>query len=149
NEATAQVLGAGGWLHTGDKASRLDKSHLFLTGRIKEVIALTTGGKALPAPLETALREDPQLTDVVVVGEARPALVAVINCRPDMLTPLMRALQLDVGNVDDLASVRLENHFLQRFEARLAQFSMASQIRHVVVTTELWTRANELLDTTG
>src|SRR5699024_7458117 len=135
--------------HTGDKASRLDKSHLFLTGRIKEVIALTTGGKALPAPLEAALRQEPVLAGVVVIGEARPALAAIINCRPEALAPLLQELQLDPQNAQDLASVRLENYFLQRFADRLAQFPAASQIRHVVVTTGAWTRDNKLLDTRG
>src|SRR5699024_10048867 len=68
-KATAQVIDTAGWLRTGDKVSRLDKTHLYLIGRIKEVIALSTGGKALPGPLEEALRSDTLVDNVIVVGE--------------------------------------------------------------------------------
>src|SRR5699024_11618572 len=104
------------------KARRLDQWHLFQTGRIKEVIALATGKKALPEPLEAALNQDALVAHVIVVGEARPSLAAVINCRVETLAPVMRDLGLDPDNVDNLASVRLENIFLRRFEALLTQF---------------------------
>lgn len=146
DEATERVIDAGGWLHTGDKVSRLDKSHLFLTGRIKEVIALTTGGKALPEPLEAALSQDNLVDGVIVVGEARPTLAAVVNCRPEVLAPVMRDLGLDPDSPDGLVSVRLENYFLRRFDALLAQFPEHSQIRHVAITTGAWTQDNGLRD---
>lgn len=148
-QATERVIDAAGWLHTGDKASRLDQWHLFLTGRIKEVIALATGNKALPEPLETALAQDDLVDHVIVVGEARPALAAVINCRPAALAATMDELGLHAENAEDLANVRLENHFLKRFADLLQRFPAHVQIRHVAVTTEPWTQGNELLDVRG
>lgn len=149
DEATERAIDAAGWLHTGDKVSRLDKSHLFLTGRIKEVIALATGDKALPEPLEAALRRDGLVEHAIVVGEARPSLAAVVNCRPDKLVPIMHELGLHPENAEDLASVRLEHYFLRRFDALLTQFPIHAQIRHVAITTDLWTQDNGLLDKSG
>lgn len=147
--ATAQVIDAAGWLHTGDKASRLDKEHLYLTGRIKEVIAMATGNKALPQPLEETLRGDTLVDNVIVVGEARPALAAVVSCAPELLGPVMHRMGLSIDTAADLANVELEKFYIKRFKALLTQFPAHAQIRHVAVTTEAWTRDNGLLDATG
>lgn len=149
DDATARAIDAAGWLHTGDKVSRLDKQHLYLTGRLKEVIALTTGGKALPYPLEQALRRDALVDNVIVVGEARPSLAAVVCCRPEVLAPEMQRLGLDPDVAADYANVRLENFLLTRFDQRLAQFPVHARLRHVAVTTEAWTQENGLLDAAG
>jgi len=147
--ATAQVIDAAGWLHTGDKASRLDKEHLYLTGRIKEVIAMATGNKALPEPLEGALRGDTLVDNVIVVGEARPELAAVVSCAPELLGPVMHRMGLSIDVAADLASVELEKFYIKRFKGLLAQFPAHAQIRHVAVTTAAWTRDNGLLDDAG
>src|SRR5699024_8535823 len=148
-QATAAVIDEAGWLATGDKVSRLDQQHLYLTGRIKEVIALATGDKASPRPLEETLRGDTLVDNAIVVGEARPSLAAVVSCAPELLAPVMQRLGLTIDEPADLASVRLENFYLQRFDALLAEFPAHARIRRVAVTTDAWTRANGLLDAYG
>ena len=51
-EATAETL-EDGWLHTGDKA-RIEDNHIFITGRLKEIIVLANGEKVPPADMEMA-----------------------------------------------------------------------------------------------
>lgn len=148
DEATARTISAGGWLHTGDKVSRLDKKRLYLTGRMKEVIVMTTGEKASPEPIEETLRLDDLVERAVVVGEARPVLAAVISCPADSLVPIMRQLSLDPALSASLSSSRLENFFIERFARLLAAYPAHAQIRRVAITTDRWSYDNGLVTPT-
>lgn len=65
-EETARIL-RGGWLHTGDLGSVDANGFVFITGRLKEEIALPTGKKINPEELETKLKgRCPLLADVGV-----------------------------------------------------------------------------------
>ncbi|MDA3942761.1 MAG: AMP-binding protein [Bacteroidetes bacterium] len=147
-QATRGILAAGGWLHTGDKVSRLDKKRLYLTGRMKEIIVMTSGEKASPEPIEESLRLDPLVARAIVVGEARPVLAAIVSCPAHRLTPIMRRLGLDPDLPGSLANTRIENFFLERFARLTTQFPAHAQIRRVAVTTDRWSEANGLLTST-
>lgn len=146
--ATAQSLSAGGWLHTGDKVSRLDKNRLYLTGRMKEIIVMTTGEKASPDPIEQALRLDELVERAIVIGEARPVLAAIVSCSADALVPVMRQLGLDPEAPASLTSARLENFFIARFARLLVGYPAHAQIRRMAITTDRWSQANDLVTAT-
>lgn len=147
-QATQATIAAGGWLHTGDKVSRLDKKRLYLTGRMKEIIVMTSGEKASPEPIEDSLRLDPLVARAIVVGEARPVLAAVISCPAHRLTPIMRRLGLDPDQPGSLASARIENFFIERFARLTKGFPAHAQIRRVAVTTDRWSQDNGLMTPT-
>jgi long-chain acyl-CoA synthetase len=67
-EATARVLDAQGWLHTGDVAVADGDGWLTLVDRTKDMINVS-GFKVYPAEVEEALREYPGVADAAVVGE--------------------------------------------------------------------------------
>jgi acyl-CoA synthetase (AMP-forming)/AMP-acid ligase II len=80
-EATAQMLGSGGWLRTGDLGRVDPGGHLFIVDRLKELIKVNAIQVA-PAELEALLAGHPQVADVAVVprpdertGEAPVAFV--------------------------------------------------------------------------
>ena len=148
DDATAATISAGGWLHTGDKVSRLDKKRLYLTGRMKEIIVMTTGEKASPEPIEDTLRLDDLVERAVVVGEARPVLAAIVSCPAQTLVPIMQRLSLDPTLSASLASARLESFFLERFARLLAAYPAHAQIRRGAITTDRWSQANELVTAT-
>ena len=147
-EATRAMLAAGGWLRTGDKVSRLDKKRLYLTGRMKEVIVMTTGEKASPEKLEQAIQLDALVERAIVVGEARPVLAAVISCPQRRLEPLLRELGLDPESTAVRHGARLENFFLERFAVLLADYPAHAQIRRVAVTVDTWSQAGGLISPT-
>ncbi|WP_081235614.1 AMP-dependent synthetase/ligase [Streptomyces viridosporus] len=75
-----------GWLPTGDLGALDDEGYLTITGRKKELI-LTAGGKSIaPAPLENWLRSHPLISQVMVLGENRPYVSALITLDPDGIT---------------------------------------------------------------
>jgi long-chain acyl-CoA synthetase len=78
-EATAAALTSDGWLRTGD-LGRLDQDgFLTITGRKKELIITSSGKNVSPANVENAIRRSPWLGQVVVVGDRRPFLVALVT----------------------------------------------------------------------
>ena len=88
-EATARVLDADGWLHTGDLAIVDDDGWLRLVDRAKDLI-IVSGFNVYPAEVEDALVEHPDVAEAAVVGVADPksgeAVVAfVVPC--DGATP--------------------------------------------------------------
>jgi long-chain acyl-CoA synthetase len=78
-EATAGVLGADGWLATGDLGEIDDEGFVRVTGRKRELL-VTAGGKTVaPTVLEDAVRAHPLVGHCLVVGDGRPFIGALIT----------------------------------------------------------------------
>ena len=65
-EATAEMIDAGGWLHTGDVGYCDDDGQLFVVDRIKELIK-TNGRQVAPAELEAILLSHASIADAAVI----------------------------------------------------------------------------------
>ena len=70
-EATADVLDADGWLHTGDMATTDDDGYLYLVDRSKDLI-IVSGFNVFPAEVEEMLATHPAVAEAAVVGVAHP-----------------------------------------------------------------------------
>ena len=142
-EATRQVIDADGWFHTGDKA-RIRNNHVYITGRLKEIIVLANGEKVPPADMEMAISLDPLFEQVMVLGDNRPYLSAII-----VLWKLTAdALGLEATDPAALASARLCEHVRERLHGLLAAFPGYAQIRAVTCTLAAWTVDNGLITPT-
>ncbi len=84
-EASARVLDAEGWFDTGDLGHLLPDGSLVLTGRAKDTIVLSSGENIEPGPLEDALVASPLLEQVMLVGQDRKQLGALLVPRPEQL----------------------------------------------------------------
>jgi len=91
--ATDSVL-HDGWLKTGDLGRIDDEGFLWITGRRKEIIALSTGRKFNPVPLELALTADPLIAQAVVCGEGEKCLTVLFVPDPAVLRKRIRAARL-------------------------------------------------------
>lgn len=77
-EETAKVLSPDGWFNTGDLGRFTIRGELSLTGRAKETIVLLGGENIEPSPIEDALKESPYLSQIMVVGQDKKHLGALI-----------------------------------------------------------------------
>ncbi|GAB2907378.1 AMP-dependent synthetase/ligase [Nonomuraea fastidiosa] len=84
-EATAEVIDADGWFHTGDVGELDDDGYLRITGRMKEILVTAAGKNVAPGPLEDALRAHPLISQAMVIGDGRPFVAALITLDPEAL----------------------------------------------------------------
>jgi long-chain acyl-CoA synthetase len=77
--ATAEVLDADGWLHTGDLGALDEEGFLQVTGRKKELIVTAGGKNVAPAVLEDRLRAHPLISQCMVVGDGRPYIACLVT----------------------------------------------------------------------
>jgi long-chain acyl-CoA synthetase len=82
-EATAEVLTDDGWFHTGDLGSLDGEGYLKITGRKKEMIVTAGGKNVAPAVLEDRARAHPLVSQIMVVGDDRPFISALVTIDPD------------------------------------------------------------------
>jgi long-chain acyl-CoA synthetase len=81
-EATKETI-VDGWLHTGDIGEVEADGFIKITGRKKDII-ITAGGKNItPANLEAEIKQQPLVSQCVVVGDRRPYLVALVTLDPE------------------------------------------------------------------
>jgi long-chain acyl-CoA synthetase len=83
--ASAEMLDAEGWLHTGDLGSLDEEGFLRVTGRKKEIIVTAGGKNVAPAVLEDRLRLHPLISQSIVVGDGRPYIACLITLDPEAL----------------------------------------------------------------
>ncbi|MBB1608827.1 MULTISPECIES: AMP-binding protein [Pseudomonas] len=96
-----------GYLHTGDIAELRD-GYLYITGRKKHVIILSTARNISPEWVESVYKESPVVDDIIVMGEGRDEPCAVVL------------------STSDQERVREE---MARLEHRLADFARVRRIR--------------------
>jgi len=83
-EATDEVFD-GEWFKTGDIGKFDEDGYLEITGRKKEIIVTAGGKNVAPAALEDPIRANPIIGQVIVVGEQRPFIAALVTLDEEML----------------------------------------------------------------
>ena len=146
-EATAEAFTADGWLRTGDIGSfESAEGFLRITGRKKELIVTAGGKNVAPAPLEDRLRGHPLVSQVLVVGENRPCIGALLTLDAEMLPLWLSSHGLEEMTVVDAARDPRVRAALERAVARANEaVSRAESIRTFEVLPTDFTVANGLL----
>jgi len=146
--ATRAMIQPDGWLNSGDTARIDEQGHVFITGRLKEIIVMSNGEKLPPVDMENAILRDSLFEQVMLLGEAKPylSLIAVLNAEH------WKKLAAERGwKADDLAILRnndVEKAITQRVSAQLKDFPGYAQVRRVTLTLEPWSVENGLLTPT-
>jgi long-chain acyl-CoA synthetase len=93
-EATAEVM-EGEWFRSGDIGTLDDDGFLTITGRKKEIIVTAGGKNVAPAALEDPIRANPIIGQVVVVGDQKPFVSALVTLDSEMLPVWLNNNELD------------------------------------------------------
>lgn len=107
--ATAEVL-EDGWFRTGDLGTIDDDGFISITGRKKEIIVTAGGKNVAPAVLEERIKAHRLISQVMVVGDQRPFVGALVTLDPDELARFAseRGLGSDMTQVARTAELRAE-----------------------------------------
>ncbi|HEX5727621.1 MAG TPA: hypothetical protein VFX98_19270, partial [Longimicrobiaceae bacterium] len=148
-EATRDAFTPDGeWLLTGDLGRLTERGELVVTGRKKELIALSTGKKVAPLPIEASLAEDPWISQAVVYGEGERFLSALIALRPAMLEAWARGRDLPHGDAAVLRHPELITQVQAVVDRVNAGLSRTEQVRRfVLLERELSVEHDELTPT--
>jgi long-chain acyl-CoA synthetase len=148
HKATAQTINAEGWLHTGDQARISDSGHIYITGRIKDILVLSNGEKVPPADMETAIQSDPMFEQAMIVGEGESYLSALLVLNSDKWFSLAKQLKLNPMENQSLDDKSLHQFVIQRLRQLLHDFPAYAKIRRVSLTLEPWTIENGMMTPT-
>lgn len=148
DEATKAMIDSEGWLNTGDTARISETGHIYITGRLKEIIVLSNGEKVPPADMEAAIQRDTLFDQIMVHGEAHPYLVALGVLNPDQWKLLAAELGVDANDAKSLSLKKVEERVLQRIAGQIKEFPGYAQIHRVALFIEPWSIENGLLTPT-
>lgn len=134
----ASIVDAAGWLHTGDQARIDEQGYLFITGRIKDIIVLSSGEKVPPEDLQMAIAVDPMFEQVLVIGESRPYLSALVVVNPSQWQLLAKQLGIDPAEQGQLNSPQVTDILLEKIAYRLKAFPGYARVHRVHATLAPW-----------
>lgn len=131
NEAATREAFVEDWFRTGDIGELDEDGFLTITGRKKELIVTAGGKNVAPAPIEDLLRAHPIIGQVVVIGDAKPFIGALISLDPEMVPVWGKNNGID----QELSLAEASKHPVIREEIQQAvskvneRFSQAEQVR--------------------
>lgn len=141
-EATAEAY-VDGWFKTGDLASIDDRGHLRITGRKKELIVTAGGKNVSPEVLEESLSTHPLIANIIVVGDNRPYIGALIALDTEMLPEWLATHGLPVVDAAQAANLPEVRESLEKAIARANQaVSRAESIRRYRIVNAAFTVEN-------
>jgi long-chain acyl-CoA synthetase len=147
--ATAQLIDSEGWLHTGDVGELDDDGYLKIVDRKKELIITSSGKNLSPANIEGLLKEHPLIGQVLVYGDDRPYVVALIVLDHE-LAPGWAARNGLAG--DDLAALAAHEQVLAEVQlavdAANQRLARIEQVKRFEILPVEWTAESEELTPT-
>jgi long-chain acyl-CoA synthetase len=146
-KATARNILPDGWLRTGDQA-RIEDGYIYITGRLKDILVLSTGEKIAPTPMEMAIAMDPLFEQVLILGEGRSYLTALLVLNADLWPTLAEEYGLRPNHQASFQDPLLRMAMLRRVHRTMANFQVYATIRRIELSLEPWTTANGLLTPT-
>jgi long-subunit acyl-CoA synthetase (AMP-forming) len=137
-DLTDEVLGADGFLKTGDRGTVDEIGRLKITGRVKELFKTSKGKYVAPAPIENLLLQHDDIEQALVSGAGMPqpfAMVVLSDAgRARIAEPSVRdAMTRSLGNLLDATNAKLDPH---------------ERLDRLVVVPEPWTIENGMLTPT-
>ncbi|MFO0916168.1 MAG: AMP-dependent synthetase/ligase [Pirellulales bacterium] len=132
-DATKQMV-RDGWLYTGDYGSIDEDGFVYITGRKKELIVTSIGKNIAPVQLEALIGEDPLVHQVMIVGDNRNYLTALIVPTADPLRAQIISRQIAVTSKEEaLVHPQVVGIYQELVDRQLSQLAPHEQVRKVAL----------------
>ncbi len=142
-EATAEVFD-GDWFKTGDIGTIDSEGFLTVTGRKKEIIVTAGGKNVAPAVLEDPVRANPIVSQIVVVGDQKPFISALVTLDVEMLPTWLanNGLPEDMSLTDAAQHEAVRGEIQSAIDRANKAVSRAESIRKFTILDTEWTEAS-------
>jgi long-chain acyl-CoA synthetase len=147
-DATRAMFTPDGWLNTGDTARVDAEGHLYITGRLKEIIVMSNGEKIPPVDMEAAILQDTLFEQVMVLGEGRPYLSVFVVLNREQWSKVAAAHGMDPDCEKAMVGTDAEKIVLERVQRQIKAFPGYAQIYRAAILPRPWTIENGLLTPT-
>ena len=145
-EETAKAIDPEGWFHTGDQGRFDDQGNLIITGRIKELIVTSYGKNVAPVPVELALANTKYIEQVLVYGDRKPFLTALIVPAKLALEAFAREAGIRFTGFEELLGhPEVLKLYGQEIKQALVGFAQYEQVHAFRLIPEPFTVENGLL----
>lgn len=124
-EETKEVFEEDGWFHTGDIGEFTEDGMLKITDRKKDII-VTAGGKNIaPQNIENMIKTDPLISQVVVHGDKRKFLSALVTLNPEKIHELAEQFGIEKDPAAVAQDPKVKEHvkkIIDSFNSKLASY---------------------------
>ncbi len=139
-EATREAIEPDGWLRTGDIGELDQDGYLRITDRKKELIVTSYGKNVAPQPIEETLKRSRLVDQVVLVGDGRKFVVALVVPEFERLAEWGRSEGLDFSRPEELTrQPAAARHLLADMDRELQEFSGYERPKQVILLDEPFT----------
>ncbi len=123
-----------GWFHTGDIGEFDAEGNLVITDRKKDMIINSGGKNIAPQRIEGLLKLDRYITDIIVHGDRRKYLVALVVPSFTHLENLAKSRGLPFRDRRDLVSrAEIRDFLLQRIHHRCRNLASFEKVRDIAI----------------
>lgn len=148
-EASAGLLDADGWLHTGDIGALDADQFLRVVDRKKELIITAGGENMSPAAIEGLLAEHPIIGQALAFGDRQPYVVALLALDGEVAPAWAKARGIEAGSLAELAAhpavIQAAGEAVAAANRRLAR---VQQVKRWQLLPGEWTAESEELTPT-
>ncbi|MCY4628420.1 MAG: long-chain fatty acid--CoA ligase [Acidobacteria bacterium] len=149
NEAATSEAIADGWFHTGDVGGFDEDGFLRITDRKKDLLVTAGGKNVAPQPIEGTLKSSVYVAELVMVGDGKPYLSALVAPDFEQLGRWCEGEGIPAGSPEEMAAdERVQAHLMSeigRLSEGLASFEQVKKI--AVVTAAFTIESGELTPT--
>ncbi|MDE0088332.1 MAG: long-chain fatty acid--CoA ligase [Candidatus Poribacteria bacterium] len=129
-DATAEVIDGEDWFHTGDIGIIDDDGFIKITDRKKNIIVLSNGKNVAPQPIESQLVQSPFIDQIMLVGNERKNVAALIVPNFDALKSWASENGVDPSDIPEMLKTREVQQLIQsEIRGRLTDFADFEQVR--------------------